>query len=150
MKNLFTVSEVKLSYKQKQKASERPLVQSSHDTYKLLMKIYDIDTIEYRESMKLVLLNRANKVLGVYNLSEGGIDGTYCDVRQILQIALLSNASGVILSHNHPSGNISPSIADKRLTTAVKQACDIMNIRLLDHLIVAPESFYSFTDEGLI
>ena len=109
-----------------------------------------MDTIEYRESMKLVLLNRANKVLGVYNLSEGGIDGTYCDVRQILQIALLSNASGVIMSHNHPSGNTTPSIADEKLTTQVKQACDIMNIRLLDHLIVTLESYYSFTDEGLI
>ncbi|NDV84105.1 JAB domain-containing protein, partial [Bacteroides sp. 51] len=98
---------------------------------------------------KVILLNQANKVLGVHNLSSGGIDGTYADVRQILQIAILSNAVGIIISHNHPSGNTSPSVNDRKLTTTIKQACDIMNIRLLDHIIVTKdEGYYSFTDEG--
>ena len=114
------------------------------------MKVYDPDTIELKEYFKVILLNQANKVLGVHHLSTGGVDGTYCDVRNVLQVALLTNAVGLILSHNHPSGNTTPSVGDRKLTTAIKQACDVMNLRLLDHLIVTPESYYSFTDEGLI
>ena len=142
------VSEVKLTYKTKVKASQRPKVSSSKEVYQLLLSIYDRNTIELKEYFKVVLINQANKVLGVHNLSEGGIDGTYADVRQIIQIAILSNAVGIILSHNHPSGNTTPSPNDRRLTTAIKQACDIINIRLIDHLIVTPESYYSFGDEG--
>lgn len=148
--DLFKVSEVTVSYKTKVKAKERYQILCSKDIYNVLMKVYDMDTIEYKEYFKVVLLNSANKVLGVHNLSEGGIDGTYCDVRLILQIALLTNATGIIISHNHPSGNIEPSINDKRMTTAVQQAAKIMNIRLLDSLIITPESYYSFADEGLI
>ena len=141
-------AEVQVTYKTKVKASQRPKLTTSKEVYELLLKVYDTSTIELKEYFKVVLLNQANKVLGVHNLSEGGIDGTYADVRQIMQIAILTNASGVIISHNHPSGNTEPSINDRRLTTKIKQACDIMNIRLLDHVIVTLESYYSFTDEG--
>jgi DNA repair proteins len=150
MENLFAVNEIKLTYKTKVKASERYQVFCSMDMYKVLMKVYDCDTMEYKEYFKVILLNQANKVLGVHNLSEGGIDGTYADVRQILQIALLTNATGIIISHNHPSGNTEPSINDKRLTNAINQACKVMNIQLLDHLIVTTESYYSFGDNGMI
>ncbi|NDV83536.1 RadC family protein [Bacteroides sp. 51] len=147
--NLFKVNEVRMTYKSKVKASERPKLTTSQEVYELLMKIYDENTIELKEYFKVILLNQANKVLGVHNLSSGGIDGTYADVRQILQIAILSNAIGIIISHNHPSGNTSPSVNDRKLTTTIKQACDIMNIRLLDHVIVTKdEGYYSFTDEG--
>ena len=148
MENLLIANEVKLTYKTKVKASQRPKLTTSREVYELLLRVYDKDTIELKEYFKIVLLNQANKVLGIHNLSEGGIDGTYCDVRQIMQIAILTNATGIILSHNHPSSNTTPSVGDRRITTAVKQACDIMDIRLLDHLIVTPESYYSFTDEG--
>lgn len=148
MENLFTVNEVKLTYKTKVKASQRPKLTTSREVYELLLRVYDRDTIEYKEYFKIVLLNQANKVLGVHNLSEGGIDGTYADVRQIMQIAILTNATGIIISHNHPSSNVIPSVGDRRITTAIKQACDIMNIRLIDHVIVSLESYYSFVDEG--
>ncbi|MCD7901687.1 MAG: JAB domain-containing protein [Bacteroides sp.] len=150
MENLFTVCEVKLSYKPKVKASERYQVLCSRDLYNVLIKVYDEDTIEYKESFKVVLLNQANKVLGVHELSIGGIDGTYADVRQILQVALLGNATSIAISHNHPSGNTEPSISDKRLTSAIQQAAKTMNITLTDHLIVAKDSYYSFSDKGLI
>jgi len=150
MERLLNVSEVALTYKTKVKASQRPKLCTSKEVYDLLIKIYDESTIELKEFFKIVLVNQANKVLGVHNLSEGGIDGTYADVRQIMQIAILSNAVGIILSHNHPSGNIEASVQDRRLTAKVKQACDIMNIRLIDHVIVSTESYYSFTDEGII
>ena len=145
---LMNVCEVSVSYSPKVRASQRPQLTTSKEVYELLMKVYDSDTIELKESFKVILLNQANKVLGVHNLSSGGIDGTYADVRSILQIAILTNAVGIIISHNHPSGNTTPSLNDKRLTTAIKQACEIMNIRLTDHIIVTPESYYSFGDEG--
>lgn len=146
----FKVCEVSVSYSPKVKASERYQVFNSKDLYDLLIKFYDENTIEYKESMKLVLLNKSNKVLGVHHLAEGGIDGVFCDVRQILQIALLTNSTSIAISHSHPSGNTTPSIADKKLTAAIQEGAKTMNIQLLDHIIVTPEKYYSFADEGLI
>jgi DNA repair protein RadC len=150
MENLFTVNEVKLSYKLKQKASERPKVFDSDSIYKVLMNCYDSDTIEYRESFKVLLLNRNNKVLGVMNISEGGIDEILVDVRLILQAAILSNASNIVISHNHPSGNLIPSKGDDNLTFKVKRACETMDIILYDHIIVTPDSYYSYANEERI
>lgn len=146
----FQIAEIELKYKTKVKPSQRLKLNSSSEVYELLLHIFDMDTIEYKEYFKIILLNKANKVLGIHNLSIGGIDGTYADIRQILQIALLANACGLIISHNHPSGELIPSIQDSKLTQAIKKACDFMNIKLLDHLIVSMESYYSFADEGLI
>jgi DNA repair protein RadC len=147
MNNLFEVNEVKLSYKSKQKASERPKINDSKATYNLLLNCFDADTIELKESFKVLLLNRANKILGVMNVSEGGISGTIVDTRLILQAAILGNAIGIIISHNHPSGNLIPSAKDDFITRRLKQACEIMDIELLDHVIITTESFYSFADE---
>ncbi|KAA6329415.1 hypothetical protein EZS27_021778 [termite gut metagenome] len=150
MENPFTVNEVKLSYKLKQKASERPKVFDSNSIYKVLLNCYDSDTIEYRESFKVLLLNRGNKVLGVMNISEGGISETTVDIRLILQAALLGNASNIAISHNHPSGNVNPSRNDDFLTNRVKKACEAIGIELYDHIIVTPDSYYSYADEGRI
>lgn len=150
MENLFTINEVKLMYKTKQKASERPKVLSSENVYKLLLNCFDADTIEFREYFKVLLLNRANQVLGVFNVSEGGIAETVVDIRLILQSAILSNASGIILCHNHPSGNINPSQSDNNMTRKINQACEIMDISLLDHIIITPDKYYSYADEGEI
>ena len=82
-------------------------------------------------------------------LSEGGLTSTIVDVRMIMQTALVSNATSIILTHNHPSGNPRPSIHDDNLTKKIKSACELMDIRLLDHIIVTPyDSFYSYCDEG--
>ena len=150
MENLFTVNEVKLSYKTKQNASERPKVLSSESVHKVLLNCYDADTVEFREYFKVLLLNRANRVLGVFNVSEGGISETVVDIRLILQSAILSNASGIILSHNHPSGNINPSQNDDIMTRKIKEACKVMDIVLLDHIIITSESYYSYADKGRI
>ncbi len=133
------------------KASEYLRVYSSADVYKLLIdNFYDKDTIEHKESFKVVLLNQANKVLGVTSISEGGISETTADIRIILQAAILSNASGIILSHNHLSGNLTPSKEDNSLTQKVKESAQTMRISLLDHIIVSNETYYSFADEGVI
>ena len=148
MENLFEVNEVKLTYRTKQKASERPKVFSSNSVYKVLLNCFDSDTIEYRESFKVLLLNRQNKVLGVMNISEGGIDGTTVDIRLILQAALLSNSSNIVISHNHPSGNPNPSKDDDYITMRVQRACDAMSIKLFDHIILSADSYFSYADEG--
>ena len=150
MKNLFEVNEVKLTYKTKQKVSERPKVLSSESVHKVLLNCYDTDTIELRECFKVLLLNRANRVLGVFNVSEVGISETVVDIRLVLQSAILSNASGIIVSHNHPSGEIQPSKQDDMITNRIKSACELMNINLLDHIIITSESYYSYADEGRI
>jgi len=148
MENLYAVSEVKLTYKTKQKASERPKVNDSETTYKLLLKCFDPDTIELRESFKVLLLNRANKVLGVMNVSDGGITGTFVDAKLIMQSVILSNATQIIMAHNHPSGVCEPTAQDCFITNRVKQACELLDVSLIDHLIISPESYYSYSDDN--
>ena len=148
MENLFNVSEVKLTYITKQKASERPQINSTKTAYELLLKCFDVDTIELKESFKVLLLNRGNKVLGVMNVSEGGISGTIVDTRLIMQSVILSNASYIVMAHNHPSGNLQPSAQDCFITKRIKEVCKLMDIELLDHLIITNESYYSYADDG--
>jgi len=97
-----------------------------------------------------MLLNRANKVLGIAQISQGGISGTVTDVRIILQYALKANASGIILCHNHPSGNMEPSESDLKITSKLKEAAIIHDITLLDHLIITNEGYHSLADNGYI
>ena len=145
-----SIPQVKLSYSYKQKASELIKVTDSRESYNVLKGCFDADTIDYRESIKCLLLNRSNKVLGVASICEGGISDAPVDIRIILQAALLSNASGIILSHNHPSGNLSPSLDDDKITKKIKEACQVVNISFLDHIIITSESYYSYADDGRI
>jgi DNA repair protein RadC len=103
------------------------------------------------EEFKLMLLTRSNKVLGIASISKGGLSGTVTDVRIILQYAIKANASGIIICHNHPSGNLQPSESDLAITRKVKDSAVLMDIQLLDHLIITPEGeYYSMADEGMI
>jgi len=122
------------------------------DINKLAHANWNQDTIELREEFKIFLLNRANRVLGVYEVSKGGTIGTVIDVKLILQTALKTNSCAIILLHNHPSGNITPSQSDISITNKIKQAATIIGIDVLDHIIVTPEAhlFYSFADNGKI
>lgn len=144
------VAELELVYKTKVKPSQRPKVQSSRDLYSLLMSQWNMDIIELQEQFKVILLNRANRVLGLYEVASGGLTGTVADPRLILAAALKAGACGIVLSHNHPSSNLQPSRADEQLTLKIKQAADLHDIRVLDHIIVSVEGYYSFADEGLI
>jgi DNA repair protein RadC len=103
-----------------------------------------------QEEFKVLLLNRANKVIGLYNTSKGGVTGTVADPRLILAAALKSGACFVVLAHNHPSGNLKPSRADLDLTQKIAYAVKYIDVRVLDHLIVSPEGYYSFADEGML
>lgn len=103
----------------------------------------------YEEAWYLTL-NRANKLKGYYHLSTGGQTGTVIDHRRILRQALYDEATGIILAHNHPSGTLKPSEQDIHITQKLKEACKILDINLLDHLIVSQTSYYSFADEGIL
>lgn len=148
--NWGTVSEIQLHYKSRVKAAERPLITSSKSAYQIALQIWNPNTIEFFEEFKILLLNNSNKVLGAYEISSGGITGTVVDVRLIFAAALKANATGIIMIHNHPSGKLIASEADKQITAKVKAASKILDIQLLDHLIITPEYYYSFTDEGAL
>lgn len=151
MKTQQEIAEVSLVYRSRVKASERPKVRNSNDAYDLFIQSWDLDTIEHVEEFKMLLMNRANAVLGIINISKGGVSGTVTDVRIILQAAIKTNASGIIVCHNHPSGNMNPSETDSKITKKIKDACCIMDIQLLDHLIITPEEdYFSFADNGII
>ena len=102
------------------------------------------------EEFWVLLLNRANRVIDYIRISQGGISGTVIDVRIILKNALDRLASAIILCHNHPSGNLKPSDADRKITSKIRDSCRTMDLQLLDHLIVTDNSYFSFADEGLI
>ncbi len=144
------VAEVELIYKSKVKASERPKITTSKDAYKILIELWDENKIEFVEQFKVLFLNKANKVLGVYEVSTGGISGTVADPRVIFVAALKANACAIVISHNHPSGNLRPSRQDEELTQKIKNAGQFLEIRLLDHLIVSNEGYFSLADEGLV
>ncbi len=94
-------------------------------------------------------MNRSNFPIGVIPISKGGLSATVVDIKLIMSIALKSLSSGIILSHNHPSGNLEPSYEDNKLTRRIKEACELMDIKLLDHIILTPDSRYrSFADMG--
>ena len=144
------IAEVELVYKSNVTASQRPTLTSSNDVYELFLQTWNKNRIEFQEQFKILLLNRANRVVGIYEVSSGGVAGTVADPKLIFGVALKANACSVILVHNHPSDNLKPSNADKMLTEKIKQGGKLLDISVLDHLIISPEGYYSFADEGLI
>src|SRR5690606_11374657 len=146
----YQVAEIQLVYKSNVKPSLRPKISHSKDAYQVLLESWDDTKIELLEQFKVMFTNRANKVLGIFELSTGGVSGTVADPKLIFAAALKVAASGLILSHNHPSGNLQPSQADIDLTRKIKEAGKLLEIQLLDHIILTTEGYYSFADEGLI
>lgn len=144
------VAEVELIYKSTVKASERPKIESSKDAYRILLQTWDSNKINFQEEFKVLLLNRNSKVIGIYPTSIGGLCGTVADPRLILAVALKTLATGIILSHNHPSGNLKPSHTDEELTLKIKEAAKFHDINVLDHIILTSDEYYSFADEGLL
>ena len=121
---LYKAAEVKLTYETRVKASERYRIKNAEDAAELFFKVWDRSTIEHIEEVKMILLNRANRVLGVAHLTKGGLNGSIIDTRVILQYAIKANAAAVILAHNHPSGNLEPSEADIKITSRVREVAE--------------------------
>lgn len=145
------VTEVTISYKSKQKPSERQsITQSSHAT-QIFRAIDEFNNnMEYKEMFYVMYLNRNNKVLSVIKISEGGTAGTVVDIKHVFQGAILQNASSIILCHNHPSGNAQASQADIQITNKIKEAAKLFDMTLFNHVILTPESYLSMSDEGII
>lgn len=146
----YVLPQLVLTYDLKVKPSQLYQVTRSADSYNILKKYWNQDTFNLLEEMNILYLNRANRVLAIYNLSKGGMTGTVCDPRLIIACALKMAATGIILAHNHPSGNTKPSLADQQLTQKIKTGASYFDINLLDHIILGDEYYYSFADEGLI
>lgn len=122
-------------------------IAGSKDAFELLYPL--MGELEHEEFW-IVYLNNSNKVIHKSQLSKGGITGTLVDVRLVLKQALELGAVGIILAHNHPSGGLRPSAADKRITKKLKDASEALDIRVLDHLIVTQHDYLSFADNGLL
>jgi len=126
---------------------EKKKISGSKDVFEFFQPV--LADLPYEEFW-ILLLNRSNKIIEKFKISQGGISGTVIDVRMILKNAIEKLASSIILCHNHPSGNLQPSEADKKITTKLKDAATIMDMQVLDHLIITDSSFYSFADEGML
>jgi len=126
---------------------DKPVIKSSADTASFLQgKLSD----QRREVFGVLFLNRSNKVNHFEIISKGGITGTIADPRIILRKALEHDAVSIILSHNHPSGSLKPSRADEQLTTKIREAAGFFDIKVLDHIIISEQGYYSFADEGIL
>jgi DNA repair protein RadC len=149
-RNHIQVAEIQLSYKTKVKPSDRPKIMSSKDAYDILLQAWDKDKIEFVEQFKILLVNRANRVLGIVDISTGSITGTVADPKIIFASALKANACSLIMAHNHPSGNKQASQADIDLSRKMREGGKLLEIQVLDHIIVTIEGYLSLTDEGLM
>jgi DNA repair protein RadC len=126
---------------------EKPTIHTSRSAFDLLNPfLSDLD----HEEFYIILVNRANKVLKIERVGMGGVTGTVADIRIMFKLALEHLATGIILAHNHPSGQLRPSDADIQLTRNVKEAGKILMVNLLDHVIIGHNAYFSFTDEGML
>lgn len=143
------IPEINVSYTRQDKAFIGT-VGESRDVANFIRSIYDPQTIELQEQFFVLFLNQRNEIIGYYKHSKGAINVTVADIRIILATALKSLAISIIIAHNHPSGSLIASDADKKLTAKLKEAARLMEISLLDHIIVTPKSYLSFAEQGLV
>ncbi len=142
------LAEVKITYSANIPACDRIKVRCSQDADQALRLIWP--SFEHREFFYIMLLNRSNQILGFSQISMGGISGTVTDVRIIFQTAIKANACGLVIAHNHPSGNLTPSEADLAITQKIKEAGKVLDISVLDHLIITEEGYLSMADDNLM
>lgn len=150
MTPLTQVAEISVNYYPVSNWKNQPQIFKSSDAYLILKEFFPKETIHLQESFIILYVNQNNRVMAVYKMSQGGITGTVADIRLILATALKIAATGIIMAHNHPSGNTKPSRSDTQLTHKVYRGAKLMDIVLQDHLIITPEEgiYYSFADEG--
>jgi len=146
---MFKVNVVSLCYKQKYDTTDYPIINNSKIAADILFQSWDKDTIAMEEQFKVLYLNRRNQVIGLYTVSVGGLTGTVVCNKKVLACGLKIVASGMIIAHNHPSGNKKLSDQDRKITKSLQEAGRIMDINVLDHIIVLPNGDYvSFDDNN--
>lgn len=142
------LTEISVQYNPKQHASNRTKIVTSEDAVNYFREVFNPNTINLQEQVVVLYLNRGNYVLGHQLLSIGGLTSTVLDVRIVFATALKCLACYIIIAHNHPSGQLSPSRQDLGITRQLKKAGEFLDIVLLDHFIITYEGYYSFADEG--
>lgn len=143
----YRIAEVELTYKPSVPYKDRKKLRSSNEVDKLLRVIIG-DRMEYKELFVVLYVDKAGHMSGYNVHATGGIDGCQVDIRQILQGALLTNSTAIIIAHNHPSGNLNPSWQDLSLTNSIQKAYETLQIRLVDHILITSESYHSFKDNA--
>ncbi len=147
----INVNEIQISYREVAPISGNPKMTCSQAAHTVLRELWNPHTIGLHESFKVLLLNNSNQIKGIYHLSEGGITAALVDIRILFAVVLKSLSVGIILAHNHPSGQLRPSQADTQLTKKIQRAAKLLDVRVLDHLILGPQDgYFSFADEGLL
>lgn len=146
MKNLDTIKEMSEVYAVTREVNNIKITRSQ-DANEIIRKIFPV-SITDREAFVALYLNNGNRTIGFGICSIGGYTSTLVDVRILLKEALLASATGILLCHNHPSASLKPSLADLSITAKVKKASELMDIKLLDHLIITEDAYFSFADEG--
>lgn len=141
----IALATVELYTRKKAKKNSRDKIHSSVDIYRLM---HPIMVNQQVEELWAIYMNMSSRIVKMKRISVGGISQTIVDIRIVLKEALLCNAVAIAICHNHPSGNVRPSLADDQLTEKLSIACKTMDIRLLDHVIVSDDSYYSYSDEG--
>lgn len=150
--DIKNVAEIELRYATKVKPSLRPRITRAGDAVEIFRAQFAEGEIELREIFYVMYLNRANRVLGVRRISEGSVAGCICEPGHVFAGAILANAAGIVLCHNHPSGNLAPSEADKQITKQIREGAKLLGFQLVDHIILSPEEdkYYSFAEEGTL
>ena len=152
-KNLLrsaSLAEISLKYRVQVPLDEMPCIHSPQDAIELLRSVWDEDKIQLHEEFVVLLLNTRKRCLGWSKISLGGSTSTIVDPATIFQVALLSNATSIILAHNHPSGNIGPSSADKNITQRIKKVGEMLGINVVDHFILTANAYFSFKEENIL
>ena len=126
------------------------LITRSIHCYEILEKVIDKRKLDYKEMFFVLLLNRANYCIGYSVIGVGSTSGVVVNRKEIFQLALITNASGIVVAHNHPSGNLKPSEQDIQITRTLKAGCDLLEMKLLDHLIISSKGYYSMSDDGVL
>jgi DNA repair protein RadC len=150
--NISNLGEVTLNYKYHNPSiKDRPLITNASDAVEVIKLVIDMQRIALQEQFIVIYLNQANKVIGTMNVFSGSIKSTVIDIKLILASGILLMSSGVIVAHNHPSGNLKPSRDDLALTKRLSTALQYMEMKLVDHFIITPDDDYlSFANEGLL
>lgn len=138
------IAEIQVSYSTNSRVRQQ--ITTSYSAYEVLQSSWYSGRMELQEEFKVLLLNRANHVLGIYNLSKGGVSSTIVDLKLLFGVVLKANASNIVICHNHPSGKLAPSDADIEITNKIKEACKLLDVHFFDHIIISHLGYYSFVE----
>jgi DNA repair protein RadC len=146
-KKTYLCHEVSIHYKRPLFETEKKIT-SSESAVEIFREFIDPKRIDHKEFFWLMLLSNNNQVIGMSEIAVGNTTGVVVNFKEIFQLAILTNATAIIIAHNHPSGTLKPSARDVELTRRMNASTTLLDIKLLDHLIITSESFYSLSDEG--